>query len=154
MRLWHFLLSQKVTLHAPFVHKNCLLGGSWKISKCQQISLWRRPFYIENLSINPWSQQLMAQSCNQQSHILLVINAAMAGKQERMPIVTLNSSVCKKFVHQCTAQNSFTQYPRAHNPSDKTPRNPGLYSLHNSWQQFIYHKADPKLLANTSITDT
>lgn len=88
MCLWVFLLSYNVTLHAPFVHNGCLLGDSWKISKCQQIFLWRCPFYIENLPINPWSQQLMAQSCNQQSHILLVINAAMAGKQERMSIVT------------------------------------------------------------------
>ena len=87
MCLWLFLLSQNVTLHALFVHNSCLLGGSWKFSKCQQISLWRCPFYIENLCINFWSQQLMAQSCNQQAHILLVINASMAGKQERMPII-------------------------------------------------------------------
>lgn len=63
----------------------------------------------------------------------------------------------------CTSihsQTSFTQYPRAHNPSDSTPRNPGIQgscgasSPHTPWQQFVYHKADTKLLANTSITDT
>ena len=80
-----------------------------------------------------------------------------------------NKNECPSYLEFLTLQklcpsihspNLFTQYPRAHNSSDSTPWNPGIQgsceasSVYTSWQQFIYHKAGTKLLANTSITDT